>query len=134
MKTTAKKTTGFLLLSFILVFLFSVQSEACEMKFEVSGTKKELYKTGDEVIIKATVTFSHRVCQTAIQETKFNTDGLKILSATDWKEITPGTWERKLKIKVTGNKTGKLTLEAVRTCNKQGGFGSITLKGVPTKK
>ncbi len=134
MKTILKKTSGLLLLSFVFFFLVPVQSKACEIKFEVSGTKKQLYHVGDEVIIKVKVILNHPFCRIGVNETEFDTNGLQILSTTNWQEVNPGIWECKMQLKVTGNKTGKLTVKGTRTCSKEGGFGSISLNSEPVKK
>lgn len=102
--------------------------QACEIELEVIKGKKEVYEKGDEVILNVKVMRTHRICSESIDKTKFDSDGIKILGATSWKETSPGIWERKLKTRVEGNKKGELTLSATRTCNKKGGFGSITLK------
>ena len=121
------------ILPFLLLFFYSIAVSACDIELKVEGQKKENYNTGDEIVVKVTVTFKHRVCELGIENTKFDTEGLKIESATKWKEVTPNVWERKLKIIVTGNQTGKLILNATRSCDKEGGKGSITLNSYPQK-
>lgn len=110
--------------------------QACEIEFEVvdgnkkeDGDKKEVYKEGDVLVIKVKATLTHRFCTIGINKTRFYSDGLKVLGATDWKETSTNIWERKLKVKVTDNDSGKLMISAKRTCDKQGGFGSLTLQG-----
>jgi len=127
-----------LLHSLIMICVFSVcmpltEALACEIEFTVEGEQKEVYKTGDIVIVKVKVVLTHRVCPVAMSKTKFEPNGFKIEGATDWKEVSPNVWERKLKMKVTGNKKGKLMISATRTCDKEGGFGSLTLQGEPLK-
>lgn len=112
-----------LILGFLLTGIIAIQ--ACEFEFEVVGEKKASYSIGDEIVVKVTTTFTHRNCNVSIKNTEFNPTGLKINGATDWKEIQPGVWERKLKLSVVGTKDGKLQLEAVRTCDRMGGLGSI---------
>ncbi|MBI4647967.1 MAG: hypothetical protein HY738_15620 [Bacteroidia bacterium] len=118
---------GMLLFALLYLVLSMFKLYACEIEFEVQGEKKEKYKTGDELIVIVKVAFTHKVCEIVLQDTKFEAAGLIIESATDWKETSPGEWERKLKIKVTGSEDGKLTLTATRSCSKEGGFGSLTL-------
>jgi len=123
------------ILAFIILMLaVSFVVKACEIEFKVEGKKKEKYDQGDEIIVKVTVTFTHRVCQLGIENTQFNAKGLKIESATKWKEVSENVWERKLKIKVTGTESGKMTLTGTRTCDKEGGKGSINLYSLPLKK
>lgn len=127
------KSKNFLFKVFILgVFLIgfnTTTTKACEFEFEVDGTKKEVYKEGDIVVVKVKVSFTHRICPMGIKETKFDSKGIKIIGATDWKETSPGVWERKLQAKVTGTKNGKLSISGSRTCDKTGGFGTINFVG-----
>lgn len=115
---------GIVILMFVLSPVF-----ACEIEFEVQGTKKETYKAGDEIIVKVRVTLTHRVCNVAMNNTKFDTKGLEMLGGTDWKEVSPGVWERKLKMKAQKTKNGKLILTVTRTCDKEGGSGTLTMEG-----
>jgi len=108
-----------------------VPALACEIEFEVSEkSQKEVYNVGDEIIVTVQVSFTHRVCSEGIDLTKFDADGVKVAQATKWREIKPGVWERKLKLEVIGNHSGDLSLTATRTCDKEGGFGSLEFKGV----
>ena len=117
-----------------IVFLSSSSKIfACEIDFSVVGTKKATYNVGDEIVIKVEVTFTHRNCPEGIEKTKFKTNGLKVIGKTKWEETSPGVFIRKLKVKVTGSKKGKVSINAVRTCDKEGGFGSLTLKAEPVK-
>ncbi|MFH2144115.1 MAG: hypothetical protein ABIJ97_16940 [Bacteroidota bacterium] len=120
-------TKAILLIGMLFLVLNIQKSIACEIEFEIDGEKKEQYKVGDEVVIKVKITFTHRVCTVGIKQTKFESKGVKILTATDWKETSPGVWERKLKIKIEEPKKGKVELSATRTCDKEGGFNSIVL-------
>ncbi|OFY32777.1 MAG: hypothetical protein A2275_05960 [Bacteroidetes bacterium RIFOXYA12_FULL_35_11] len=66
-------------------------SLACEFEFKIDEkSKKDVYAAGDEVVILVKCIFTHRVCNIAIKDTKFDTEGFKILGATDWKETKPG--------------------------------------------
>ncbi len=115
-------------LTLLLISGALLSSLACEFEFKVDEkSKKDLYATGDEVVIHVKCTFTHRVCNVAIKDTKFDTEGFKILGATDWKETKPGVWERKMKLKVSEPKKGKSTLSATRKCDKEGGFGTISV-------
>lgn len=111
-----------------LLFI-SANTFACDIKFSVDkSSKKDVYELGDIIVIKVEIVLIHRGCPTAIAQTKFDYSGLKVIGATDWKELSPGHFERKLKLKVIEIKTEELILSATRTCNIDGGFGSISLK------
>lgn len=102
---------------------------ACEINLEVSEkSAKEEYAVGDELVVTVEVILTHRNCHVDIADTDFEGDGLKIMQATKWKEVKPGVYTRKLKVQVTGNKTGELSLSASRTCHKEGGYGELELK------
>lgn len=114
---------------FLLLALGTVTGAlACliELK-EDPATKKERYKAGDEVIVLVLVKKEHRVCRTPIEETAYEPRGVKILSATDWKETSPGVWERKMKLKVTDTSGGKLSFGVRRNCSKENSLGILLL-------
>jgi hypothetical protein len=121
-------------------FLFSVlligqQVKACEIEFTILGDeKKETYKAGDEIVVKIDVVFTHRVCPEGIENTKFKYDGIKVLGATKWQEIANGKFERKLKLVVLEGDQEELILEAIRTCDKEGGYAKIKFKRATTVK
>ncbi len=116
----------------ILLFLFLSMligtAKACEITLGVESQTKESYNTGDEIIIKVEVVFSHRACPVAIKDTKFTFDGAKFLGATEWKEVKAGSYTRKVKLKVEQDGKQEIKLTAKRTCEKDGGFASIKLK------
>lgn len=127
-----KKTFRFALPTIALFAITGIaQIMACEIEFTVDGTKKAKYSVGDEIVVKVKITLIHRACPIAMKDTKFDTKGLEMIGATDWKEVSTNVWERKIKMKVVSNKSGKLTLTATRTCDKEGGFGSISFLAVP---
>lgn len=95
---------------------------------EESSTKKERYKKGEELVVVVVVKKEHRVCRVPIEETTYDPQGLKILSATDWKETAPGVWERKMKLKVTRS-GDKLSFGVHRKCSKENSEGTLVLNG-----
>ena len=116
----------------LLIFLANIKPVfACDIKISVGGKQQEFYQPGDKIIFKVIVKLTHRVCKVAMEKTQFKTEGLKISKATKWKQLRPNIWGRKLVAVVTGSKDGKLSLSAIRKCDKEGGFGSMTLKCAP---
>jgi len=116
-----------LLLTFIAVLFFvSMDLSACEIDFKVVQGEKDKYEKGDKIVVKVIVVFTHRNCPEGIDATEFKTDGLKIAKATRWDEKSTGTFERKLMLEVTSDKKD-INLTAVRTCDKEGGFGALVL-------
>lgn len=108
--------------------LFVANLFACDINFSLVDNKKEAYNVGDELILKVSVVLTHRNCPEGIQATKFSTKGAEIISATNWNETSTGNFERKLKVKITNSDSNKASISATRTCKKEGGFGSISLK------
>ena len=122
--------TKWLYIILLGMFFISFQpqkAEACEIEFEVIDNKKAVYNVGDIIVVKVKVILTHRSCPVGLKETKFTMKGLKVVSATNWSQKSTMVWERKLKMQVTGTKNGKLVLNAVRECDKDGGFGSLKL-------
>lgn len=110
-----------------MFLITSISALACEISFEVMDGKKATYSTNDEVVAKVKVVLTHRSCPEGINKTELKPNNLEILTATKWTEKTPGTWERKVKMKITNTKSGKASLNAVRKCDKDGGSGTLTL-------
>ena len=119
----------------LLVFFFFLitpgTAEACEIEFKVVKGKKEMYQTGDTLVVKVKVVLTHRACPIAMQKTKFKMKNLKVIKSTPWKELDVMNWERQLMIVVKDTQEGKLILTAIRECDKDGGFGSMKLEAVP---
>lgn len=126
--------TGMLIFILGITVFIPEHVSACEIDFNIIKNKQKTYKVDDVLIIKINVTLTHRGCTTGIKKTKIKTKGLTIIGATKWEQKSTMVWERKLKVKVTGTETGELLINATRTCDKEGGFGSMTLKSTPVKK
>lgn len=134
MKSLMKSKMLIILMLGIFFLSFSTQeAKACEIEFEIVKGKKEKYEAGDIIVIKVIVTLTHRSCPEALKKTKFKMNGLKVIGSTPWKEISAMDHERKLKIQVLSNKDGKLIFNAIRTCDKDGGFGSLKLEAIPVE-
>lgn len=134
MKSLIKSKIAIILMLGLFFFSFLTQeAKACEIEFEIVNGKKEKYEAGDIIVVKVIVTLTHRSCPEALKKTKFKMNGLKVVGATDWKEISAMDHERKLKLQVLSNKDGKLIFNAIRTCDKDGGFGSLKLEAIPVE-
>jgi len=134
MKNLIKSKMMIILMLGIFFLSFSTQeAKACEIEFEIVKGKKEKYEAGDIIVVKVVVKLTHRSCPEALKKTKFKMNGLKVVGATEWKEISATDHERKLKLKVISNKDGKLIFNAIRTCDKDGGFGTLKLEAIPVE-
>ena len=125
---------AFLLTGAVLLLSQAAPAFACKIGFVVVGDKKEVYKVGENIDVKLNLEFTHRRCPIALEATDFEFNGLEITKASDWLETVPNkSFEKELKLKVTGNKEGKLTLSVTRKCDLGGGSASIAFKSEPTK-
>jgi hypothetical protein len=113
----------------LLLSAASLRLSACEIRMDVQDDlKKDTYLTGDTVVVLVQVQFTHRICPEGIKKTKFTYEHLKIAGATEWKELKPGLYTRRIKATITADKEGNAKIIAVRTCDKEGGFGICTFK------
>ncbi len=132
MKSLLKSKAALLfLIGFLVMSVFGYDAKACEIEMKIIKGKKEVYTPGDTIVVYVQVTLTHRACPEAIKKTKFETNGIKVIKSTQWKQTSTMDYERKLMAVVTGTKNGKLTINAIRTCDKDGGFGSLKIESVP---
>ena len=106
-------------------------ASACDIHVNVIKGEKESYQAGDQFMVLVKVVLTHRACPEAINKTKFKLKGLKVLKATAWKQVSTMEYDRKLIVKVVDDTVDSLVLNVIRTCSKDGGFGSLTLAVAP---
>ena len=112
-------------ISLLALTIFTTLSVlACNITTSIEK-EKPIYKIGDEVVVKVKIVLFHRNCTLDIKKTQYKSNGLKIIAGTDWKETSPGTWERKLKVKITEN-SKPASVKIYRTCNKGGDSSTAT--------
>lgn len=113
----------------VFVFLLSAASLfACDIEWSIIKGEKKVYKAGDELMIKVSVHYTHRNCPEDISKTKLKTEGIKVKKATKWSQKSTGNYERKFIIIIEEDGKKELKIDATRTCDKEGGFGELTLK------
>ncbi|MDD2563825.1 MAG: hypothetical protein PHU27_06385 [Salinivirgaceae bacterium] len=114
-------------ISLLAITLFTTLSVlACNITTTIEN-KKPIYKVGDEAIVKIKVVLIHKNCLVEIKRTQYKNDGLKIVAGTDWKETSPGIWERKLKIKILETQS-TASVKVYRTCKRGGGSSTALFK------
>ena len=114
-------------ISLLTLTLFTTISVlACNITTTIEKAKP-IYKVGDEAIVNVKVVLIHKNCLVEIKRTQYKNDGLKIISGTDWKETSPGVWERKLKIKITEDQQ-TASVKVYRTCKRGGGSSTASFK------
>jgi hypothetical protein len=105
-----------LFLTVAIVFLSLTAVLACDISITVQGQQKSKYKTGEDIILKVKVTTIHKGCKINVADTKFNTEGLKIISGTEWVKVDDMSWERTIKLQVTAKSGEKVKFGVVRPC------------------
>ena len=128
-----KNLLAFMGLMGLLLVIPHVAS-ACDIHVNVIRGEKENYQAGDQFMVMVKVVLTHRACPEAINKTKFKLKGLKVLKATAWKQVSTMEYDRKLIVKVVDDTVDSLVLNVIRTCSKDGGFGSLTLAVAPRDK
>jgi hypothetical protein len=121
------RSFGAIALPLLLAQVTTPDAFACEIAVKVKSNPKPSYQTGDVVVFEVTVFLTHNDCPEGIKATKFTGVGLDLLGATKWKEISTGTYIRLVKATVTAAKDGAGALHARRKCDKEGGYGVVTL-------
>ncbi|NQU04151.1 MAG: hypothetical protein HQ589_08395 [Syntrophaceae bacterium] len=112
----------------ILMFSFyPTEAPACEIDVTVHGESGEIYRTGDEVVLKVKVFLTHRNCPEGIDATEFKAEGMDVLGATKWTETSGSHFERLVKVKITASESSKSIFYAKRTCSKEGGYNYLEL-------
>ena len=111
---------------FVAFIIGAFNLSACEIDFKIIDGEKDKYEKGDVLVIKVIVVYTHRNCPEGIEATVMKTEGIKVVKATRWSEKAVGTYERKFKIQITGDKKD-MSISAIRTCDKEGGFGALVL-------
>ncbi len=111
----------------LLLLSTTISAIACDITLKVEK-EKSVYSVGDEIVVKITIVLIHRDCPINIKNTQLTPVNLKILQGTDWKEVSKGTWERKLKLKVLETNQKEATLTVLRTCEREGGKAILKFK------
>jgi hypothetical protein len=122
-----KKTLTMAFAVLLFFGLASLDANACKIDFKVIEGEKEQYETGDKLTIQIDVFYTHGRCPEGIKATQFKYNGLKVTGATKWKTLSSRSFTRKVKVEIQKVDGENAVLSAVRTCDKEGGFGEIKL-------
>jgi len=112
--------------------LFISTTVACNITFSLQDEKGNVVnpqkvKTGETYTLVLTYIYTHGNCDIALKDTKYKTDGIKVVSATEWTSNN-NVYTRKLKIQITDNNKDEVSLLAIRTCDRGGFTGRFSLK------
>ena len=111
----------------LLLGLIPAQTQACEIEIKVKDNKATV-TPGSTVVLQIKVFLTHRECPEGIKATKFNGVGLKLTGATKWKQTGELEYVRLVKAQIDSATVGEAGLQVTRSCDKEGGLGSINLK------
>jgi hypothetical protein len=123
MKGIARRISILFLLLGLPALLF-----ACEIVVQTEGLKKAKYHQGEVIIIHIEVRLVHRNCPVDIEKTDISMNGLQIIGATKWVNTSGNTWERRIRVKVMKDASGKAFIQADRNCRKDGGHATLVLQ------
>lgn len=116
---------------FLLSALFiagATSLTACEIEVKVKEEQKSTYAKADILILEITVFLTHRDCPEGINATKYQGEGIELLGAKSWQQISPDKFTRLVKVQITGSNNGEAVLHARRSCDKEGGHGVFKVK------
>lgn len=118
--------TILLLLGTILV------THACNITFTLLDQKgntvnPQKVKKGENYTVVVMYKYTHGNCDIVIKDTKFKTDGMKVVSATEWANEN-NTYVRKIKVEITENNKDEVFIQAIRTCDRGGANNKMVLK------
>lgn len=84
-------------------------------------------KKGESYTVVVMYKNTHGNCDIAIKDTKFKTDGMKVVSATEWTNEN-NTYTRKIKVEITENNKDEVFIQAIRTCDRGGANNKMVIK------
>ena len=116
-----------IVLIFLLMLYLQAGIYAWESQMKIVGNQKEKYKPKDAVVIKKYVEMTHRSCSESLNITKIESENLEIFESSEWVNDDAGIWEKSIIVKVLKNKAGKASVITERGCNREDGFGDLTL-------
>lgn len=103
-------------------------AKSCEIQVKVVGEQKPVYSKGETVILEVVVFLTHRNCPEGIKSTEFKGEGIKLVGAKEWKQLTAGSFSRLIKAEIVGGEDGEAVLHVRRSCDKEGGYAVLKLK------
>ncbi len=103
-----------ILISLILFGLVILSGLSCIIEFEPESLK---LAKGETATVKLHLKYEHRKCEITLDDTEYETKGLKILEMGKWTKIKRGDFSREIKIMLIAEKG---TLRIIRECTKKG--------------
>ncbi len=109
------------------MFFASTNLSACGFTFDIVENKKEHYSSGDKFVVSIMIKNTCRGCNTDINSTIFELNGLKNINATPWRQVIEGVFERRFTLEVDGKGKAKYSFDATRMCPKRHSTSKIEL-------
>lgn len=81
--------------------------------------EKATYAINDMVSLSIEIKVPPETCIDGMNQTKFYQSGISIIEQSEWKELKKGLWQKKVTLRITGNKKEFATLTIMRRTDKQ---------------
>lgn len=100
---------------------FAFLSLVCYSQIAIKYTngEKANYAINDLVSLSIEIKVPPETCIDGMNQTKFYQSGISIIEQSEWQEIKKGWWQKKVLLKITGNKKGFAKLTIMRRNDKQ---------------
>jgi hypothetical protein len=112
----------YFIISIFAFIIVTVEASACDI---LLSSDKDQYKVGDVIVVKMEVKWTHKTCIKEDVEPSLKLVGLELVAKTKFKEISPGIWDVKYKMKVTGKNA---SINAYEDCSKGGGSANLKIR------
>lgn len=105
----------------IAVVCFAFLSLGCYSQIAIKYIKgeKATYAIDDSVSLSIEIKVPPETCIDGMNQTKLYQSGISIIEQWEWQEIKKGLWQKKVLLKITGNKKDFATLTIMRRNDKQ---------------
>lgn len=100
---------------------FAFLSLMCFSQIAIKYTngEKATYAIGDLVSLSIEIKVPPETCIDGMNQTKLYQSGISIIEQWEWQELKKGLWQKKVLLKITGNKKDFATLTIMRRNDKQ---------------
>lgn len=84
---------------FVLLFLLGLITVAqSQIQMKYITTPKDYYLKGDNISVLINLKTLPETCKDGLDRVKIYVSGLSILQQSDWKRISPATWQKQIRL------------------------------------
>ncbi|MBK8806006.1 MAG: hypothetical protein IPO21_04895 [Bacteroidales bacterium] len=91
----------------------------CQIVIKYQNGEKANYAIDDVVTLSIVIKVPPETCIDGMNQTKLYQSGISIIEQLEWQELKKGLWQKKVILKITGNKKDFATLTIMRRNDKQ---------------